>query len=188
MGHPLAAGVLMVMDENPTKATGPVGPETLGRLFDEHATPLEFYARQWCANPEDVVQEVFILLAAEPESPQNPTAWLYCAVRTRALNSSRSARRRQRHESVAAHGEAAWFVPSPGDRIDAHMAADVLETLPDDQREVVVAHVWGGLSFRQIGELAGISSSTAHRRYDAALSTLREELGMPCLKNSSIEE
>ena len=50
----------------------------------------------------DVVQEAFILLAAEPEAPQNAAAWLYCVVLTRALNASRSARRRQRHEVATA--------------------------------------------------------------------------------------
>ena len=39
---------------------GRVGPEILGRLFDEHAAALVLYARQWCESAEDVVQEAFL--------------------------------------------------------------------------------------------------------------------------------
>lgn len=178
----------MVMDDNRPKATGPLGPERIGRLFDEHAVPLEFYARQWCSNPEDVVQEAFILLAGERRAPEHVVAWLYRVVRTRALNASRSARRRQRHEAAAVESQAPWFVSSPGDRLDAHRAAETLDELPDEEREVVVAHVWGGLTFRQIADLIGISRSTAHRRYESALATLQEKLGTSCLKNSSTKD
>ena len=55
--------------------------------------------------------------------------------------------------------------------------------LPDDEREAVVAHIWGGLTFQQIGALAGISASTAHRRFVSALAALRQKLGITCLKN-----
>jgi RNA polymerase sigma-70 factor (ECF subfamily) len=39
------------------------------------------------------------------------------------------------------------------------------------------------LTFEQIGELTGVSSSTAHRRYLAGLSALRERLRVPCPKD-----
>jgi RNA polymerase sigma-70 factor (ECF subfamily) len=52
--------------------------------------------------------------------------------------------------------------------------------LPLDEREVIVAHLWGGLTFEQIAAVAGCSSSTAHRRYAAGLSALRERLHVPC--------
>jgi len=57
--------------------------------------------------------------------------------------------------------------------------------LPIEQREVIVAHVWGGLSFEQIGELIGSSASTAHRWYVAGLTLLRERMGVPCPSKSS---
>jgi RNA polymerase sigma-70 factor (ECF subfamily) len=155
----------------------------LRRLIDGHAAALEFYARRWCASPEDVVQEALVLLAAERQVPEDAVAWLYRVVRTRAINASRSARRRRRHEAAAALPETAWLAPSPGDAIDAKAAARALAELPDDERGVVVAHVWGGLTFRQIGELTGTSDSTAHRRYVSALDALRQKLGIACLEN-----
>ncbi len=45
---------------------------------------------------------------------------------------------------------------------------------------MIVAHLWGGLTFEQIAELAGCSPSTAHRRYVAGLANLRERLHVPC--------
>jgi len=72
---------------------------------------------------------------------------------------------------------------SSADLIDAATAADALESLPLEQREVVVARIWGGLSFIQIGQLVGVSDSAAHRRYEAGLSALRQKLRVSCQKN-----
>ena len=46
--------------------------------------------------------------------------------------------------------------------IDGATASGALQTLPLEQREAIVAHLWGGLTFEQVGELAGASSSTVH--------------------------
>ena len=62
-------------------------------------------------------------------------------------------------------------------------AAAELSALPIEQREVIVAHLWGGLTFEQIAEVSGTSSSTAHRLYGSGLSTLRERLGVSCRKS-----
>ena len=157
----------------------PMGPESLARLLDGHAAALVLYARQWCVAPEDVVQEAFVKLAAQRRPPANPVAWLHRVVRNGALSAARADQRRRRHESAAAARRPAWFVSSTAD-LDASAAARALERLPGDQRETVVAHVWGGLTFEQIGELTGVSASTAHRRYLAALEALRERLDAPC--------
>ena len=63
---------------------------------------------------------------------------------------------------------------------DAQTAAAVLESLALEQREIVIARIWGGLSFEQIGRLVSVSDSAAHRRYEAALSALRQKLRVPC--------
>jgi RNA polymerase sigma factor (sigma-70 family) len=165
-------------------AGGAVGPELLGRLFDRHAAALELYARQLCDCAEDVVQEALIEFARQPCPPDDAAAWLYRVVRNKAISASRSARRRKRHESEAAGRRSAWFERSAADLIDAGVAAAALESLPVEQREVVVARIWGGLSFQQIGQLVGASDSAAHRRYEAALLALRQKLRVPCLKNN----
>jgi len=157
--------------------------ELLGRLLDEHGPALELYARQWCGNPEDAVQEALIELARQASPPRDLLPWLYRVVRNKAASAGRAARRRQRHESGAAETRSGWFLPAGVDGLDAQTAAAALESLSLEHREVVVAHVWGRLSFAQIGSLLGTSDSTAHRRYLAALTALRERLNVPCPKS-----
>ena len=163
-----------------------MGPEVLGRLIDEHAAALVLYARQWCATPEDVVQEALLKLIAQRKPPDRLVSWLYRVVRNAAIDASRSAERRRRHESRAAARTPAWFCAGETAEIDADAASSALQTLPVEQREVIVAHLWGGLTFEEIGELIDASSSTAHRWYLAGLITLRERLGVLCPRKASI--
>ena len=164
------------------------GPEQLGRLLDEHGAALVLYAQQWCASPEDVVQEAFLKLVREPVLPANAVGWLYRVVRNGAISAVRSAARRVRREAQVASIRQAWFEPTAEGRVDAEEAAAALEQLPLEQRETLIARLWGGLSFQEIAELTGTSVSTAHRRYQAGLSTLRERLGVACPQNKSCPE
>ena len=86
-----------------------MSPKDLAFLVDSHAQALILFARQWCAAPEDVVQEAFLKLVAQQPPPHNPVPWLYRVVRNAALSAARTARRRQRHEAVAAARAPAWF-------------------------------------------------------------------------------
>ncbi|MHC4402867.1 MAG: RNA polymerase sigma factor [Planctomycetota bacterium] len=171
------------MEASDPKATGPTGPELLRRLLQRQGPALTLYARQFCDCPDDCVQEALVELARRAEVPEDVVPWLYRVVRNRAISASRSSRRRRRRERAVAEGRQAWFTPSPEDALDAESAEAALGSLAQQQREVVVAHVWGGLTFKEIGRLAGVSDSTAHRRYEAALEALRERLGVSCPKN-----
>jgi RNA polymerase sigma-70 factor (ECF subfamily) len=157
-----------------------VGPELLERLAKEHAAALVLYARQWCDAPEDVVQEAFLKLVVQKRPPDNPVPWLYRVVRNGALASSRAARRRRRHEAVAAARAPAWFATAEDAGLDVEATTAALRALPVEQREAIVAHLWGGLTFEQIGALAGCSAATAYRYFVAGLSALRERLRVPC--------
>jgi RNA polymerase sigma-70 factor (ECF subfamily) len=136
------------------------------------------YARQWCDTPQDVVQDAFLQLVRQAEMPQCAAAWLYQVVRNRAISVSRSAARRRKHEGRSAAEAVTWFAPAEDSRLDAEAAAQALATLPLEQRETVIAKLWGGLSFDEIAGLMQTSASTAHRRYQAALTVLRERLGV----------
>jgi RNA polymerase sigma-70 factor (ECF subfamily) len=111
--------------------------------------------------------------------------WLYRVVRNGAISAGRGARRRQAHETAAAQQAGVWFDGGEDVRIDAELAARCLEALPLEQREVIVARLWGGLSFQEIGELVGTSSSTAHRWYEAGLQALRERLEPSCPRKTN---
>jgi RNA polymerase sigma-70 factor (ECF subfamily) len=150
------------------------GPELLTRLLDEHGAALVLYARQWCAGPEDVVQEAFMRLMRESTVPTNVVGWLYRVVRNGAISASRSAARRTRHEFRAAKQSEHWFETNHDERLDATAAAAALAALAIPLRETIVLRLWGGLSFDQIAEVTQTSTSTAHRRYLAGLVALRE--------------
>jgi RNA polymerase sigma-70 factor (ECF subfamily) len=156
---------------------GRVGPEILSRLFDEHASALVLYARQWCEAADDVVQEAFLSLARQRTAPDRVVPWLYRVVRNAALAAARGERRRRRREERASGGES-WFATAD-DRIDARLAQTLLSELQPEIREVIVARLWGGLTFEEIARVQGCSLTTAHRRYQAGLARLHERLERP---------
>src|SRR4051794_15689962 len=165
-----------------------VTPELLGRLLDEHGGALGLYAAPWTESADDCVQEALIELAALQRLPASPAAWLYRVVRNRAISHFRSTRGRERREQLALRLRPP--VSREGDRPrraidpDSEQLAAALAALNDEIREIVVARIWGQLNFEQIAELAGCSTSTAHRRYEAGLAALRERLSLPCPTNA----
>jgi DNA-directed RNA polymerase specialized sigma24 family protein len=65
------------------------------------------------------------------------------------------------------------------DRIDAAHAARLLDELDAETREIIIARVWGGLTFHEVARLQGCSLTTVHRRYQAGLARLYERLESP---------
>jgi RNA polymerase sigma factor (sigma-70 family) len=162
-----------------------LAPEQLATILRTQGGPLRLYALGFLTGlvsspADDVVQEAFIKLARQTPVPNDPTAWLYRVVRHAALSARRGAVRRRKHETEAAGERGAWFQPAADSRLDALEAAAALERLEESLRETVVAHLWGGLTFEQIGALTGTSSSTAHRRYEEGLRELRKHWKQPC--------
>ena len=161
---------------------GRLSPEDLGRLFDEHAGALVLFARQWCDVPEDIVQDAFVALARQGESPHRPVAWLFRVVRNGAIAAARQSRRRRHRERRAADPEGAtgapWFAATD-DRLDAQHATRLLAELDTETRAVIVARLWGGLTFEEVARLQGCSLTTAHRRYQAGLARLHARLESP---------
>jgi RNA polymerase sigma factor (sigma-70 family) len=167
----------------------PAGPELLGQLLDRHGRALVLFARQWCVSPEDVVQEAFVRLARERPCPHDPAAWLFRVVRNGAISAGRSESRRRRHEATAAELSGADpFEPTSETTLDSQTATEALDQLQPDEREVVIARLWGGLTFTQIAEINETSASGVHRKYQNALQKLRKLLGEPCLPNDSTKK
>lgn len=162
----------------------PWDPELLERLLDTHAATLELFAAQWTNAPADCVQEAFIQLMRQKELPRNVKAWLFRVVRNGAISMARASQRRKKHETRAADMGSTWFVNDPSASLDAVAVTETLQLLPNEQREVIVARLWGGLTFEQIADVVDASSSSVHRRYEAGLQALRERLDLSWLNNS----
>ena len=142
--------------------------------------------RRSASDAEDAVQDVFLelfrpdgaLARVSREKPGGFKTFLYAVVRNGALAATRGAVRRRRREERVSQDEA-WF--SSTDRhLDAREATRLLAELPLEQREVIVARLWGGLTLEEVAALAGCSVATAHRRYQAGLAELHKRLEGQC--------
>jgi RNA polymerase sigma-70 factor (ECF subfamily) len=152
------------------------------QLYDDHAAALVLYARQWLrseSDAEDAVQDAFVRLLKSPRHfGDKPVPILYQAVKWAALDRLRRMDRLgKREEASVEPGASEGFFENVLEHQErqAQLEAALL-TLPGAQREVLTLHIWGGLSFREIGTTLGISQNTAASRYRYALKSLSESL------------
>lgn len=142
---------------------------------------------------EDILQEVFYELV-EAYRMMNPveqvTAWLFRVARNRITDLFRRKNRegaRANPSALSENGEELPLLerlPSPNAGPDAAYARnalieeldDALDELPDEQREVFVAHELMGYSFKEISERTGIGVNTLLSRKHYAVLHLRERL------------
>jgi len=154
----------------------PLTVPEINDLVHDWTPRLYFFARQWTDAPEDAVQQAFLDLYRSHTRPGNVVAWLFKATRDAAMNLRRAERRRDHRENAAASSSPNWFVPNEDDRLDGETVTQKLQELPSELREVVVARLWGELTFEQIAVSMQTSTATAHRRYNEAIAVLRSRL------------
>lgn len=156
--------------------------------LDEHGPRLVLVARQWVAchaDAEDVVQTAFVRFWKHADQARDPLAYLYRTVRNTAMNHHRSTSRRRQHEDAAAQQPTRRepLFTDPADRAEqaelGEQVATALNTLPIEQREVVVMRVWGQLSFEAIGEAVQAPARTAQSRYRYGIDALRRAVISP---------
>lgn len=158
-----------------------ISPNELSQLWRNHASALVLLARSRCGGvkdqAEDCVQEAFIRLASQVPVPADCLAWLVRVVRNAAIDASRAQRRRIAREQDTARAHQVYSESEiPTTEITSRDVLVALEMLESDTREIVIAHIWNNLSFRQIADAFEISHATAHRRYEAGLIELRNAL------------
>jgi RNA polymerase sigma factor (sigma-70 family) len=143
-------------------------------LYQQHGPGLLLYAcsllgRKHAA--EDVLQQVFMKLLEQNSIPEEPKPYLFRAVHNVALNQIRSETKQVELADIEP-----WFEAPQQDHA-AHVTLTVeLMRIPEGQRQVIVLHIWGGLSFDEIGSVLAISANTAASRYRYALQKLRDAL------------
>ncbi len=134
------------------------------------------YARQWCTSPDDALQDALIDLTQQSRVPSDVVGWLFKAVRFKAINQSRSDQRRSRHQQLAAAQRDDWFDFDPTAAMQSQELESFLVELEPLAREIVVARIWGEMSFEQITDLVDRPLSTVHRHYQRALKSLESKL------------
>lgn len=144
-------------------------------LYRQHGAALLLFAAAISGDrgrAQDAVHQVF-LKAIENGSVSvsqaiNKKAYLFACVRNAVLNDAKVQDR-----NMPLDVDSAWFSPPDRDYAGEQNLRRALGELPDDQREVIVLHVWGEFTFSAIGDLLGVSSNTAASRYRYALAKLR---------------
>jgi RNA polymerase sigma-70 factor (ECF subfamily) len=157
---------------------GPTGQnaEEIEALYRQHGAALLLFARSISgdrARAEDVVHQVFLKLikTGELARANDKKAYLFACVRNAALNDSKMQRR-----STALEADTMWFTPPERDYAAEATLRRALGVLPEEQREVIVLHLWGGFTFAEIAGLLDISSNTAASRYRYGLAKLRDAM------------
>ena len=142
---------------------------------------------------EDILQDVFSELVEAyrlMKTVEQVTAWLFRVARNRITDLFRRRTREARAAEPAKFNEQGEellldeLLPSPDAGPDAVYARgvlvealdDALEELPQEQREVFIAHELMGYSFKELAEQSGTSVNTLLSRKHYAVLHLRERL------------
>jgi RNA polymerase sigma factor (sigma-70 family) len=150
----------------------PIDAENLGKLLDRYWAVLVAWVGSSREGTDDVVQSAFIKLSMEDPAPSNCAAWLFTVTKRLAINESLSRSKRRSRESLVA-SQKTEIDGSGGDSNEFELL-DLLNTLSSHEREVVIARIWGGLSFDQIASVFGEPKATVWRVYQSGINRLRE--------------
>jgi RNA polymerase sigma factor (sigma-70 family) len=167
---------------------GPFNPGEFEELFEAHADRMVLYARQWVdrETAEDVVQDVFVKLMQVKKRPTALKPWLYRLVRNRAISRLRSGGRRARRDGTAREqDQPGWFRADPDALLDIHETQQLLQSLAEPNREVVMLRIWGDLTINEVSKVTSLAPSTVLRRYKEGLHEIRTKLGESCRSMNS---
>lgn len=167
-----------------------IEPAVLHQIWTEHVDRLLLIARSIGEPAEDAVQEAFVRLAVQSEVPKDPVAWLVRVLRNQLLAWHREGSRRRRREQARA-AESSWLAESPTEMSEEWSSLEItrqLQRLQNEDRQIIVMHLWGELTFQQIADILGRSRSTVHRQYQRALAELRSLCSTPSNASSLLAE
>lgn len=144
------------------------------------------------SDAEDIVQEVFfeLVVAYRLMKPiEQVGAWLFRVARNRITDRFRKRRPELSGSGIQTNDEGEMLLlegilPSPDAGPDAAYARvvlleeldDALEELPEEQRDVFIAHEIDGRSYKELAAESGLSINTLLSRKHYAVMHLRERL------------
>jgi RNA polymerase sigma-70 factor (ECF subfamily) len=124
---------------------------------------------------EDAVQDVFVSLAKSRRrlgEVEDIEAYVFASLRyvvsARVKRRKRESLHLRQLAMIRRDSQAAVLMEDP--------MSDELAQLPPEQREVIVLKIDGGLTFKQIAGVLGVSQNTAASRYRYAIEKLRARL------------
>jgi|SRR6185312_3087632 len=167
----------------------------ISQVVKEEQARLRNFIRRRVTDPDDaddILQEVFFELveAYRLMKPiEHAGAWLFRAARNRIIDRFRK-KKPERLQDMAAVTESGdeisleELLPSPELGPDAAYTRallmdaieDALDELPDEQREVFIAHEFEGRSFKELAAETGVSINTLLSRKRYAMLHLQRRL------------
>ncbi len=152
----------------------------------QHERPLLLYAWRLIGNAErarEIVQESFAKLVVEQNKGGlngSLTPWLYAVCRNQALDVRRKERRMKLMIDPEQQAGDIASSSDPADEVEqtdtTSRVINLLAHLPAKQREVIRLKFQGGLSYRQISDVTGLSESNVGFLIHTGLKTLRERM------------
>lgn len=126
------------------------------------------------SDAEDAMQDTFLRIAkyaGNYDAAGNARAWIMAIARNAAVD---TANRRE----IPSSGEPVYEnAQARGDFTQAAEAEALLAELPVSERQIVVLKAVDGLSYKEIGEITGITPEAARKRYTRAIAFLKEKGG-----------
>jgi RNA polymerase sigma factor (sigma-70 family) len=181
------------MDEPPSITSMTERDRQISEIIAEERSRLRNFIRRRVPDPrdaEDILQDVFYELVEANRllmPIQHVTGWLFRVARNRITDLFRK-KKPESFSDAADEGDEAlqWedLLPSPDAGPEALYARNVLldalelaiDELPEEQREVFVAHELEGRSFKEMAAATGVSVNTLLSRKRYAVLHLRERL------------
>ncbi len=156
------------------------------RLYDSVAGQMLGYLRgRGAHDPEGLVGDAFVQIARNLRSFHGDEAgfrsWAFTVAHHRLIDERRRLNRRpkettipnDRLEDLKAHDDVAFEAI---EAVDRSAVIDLLNTLSEDQRNVVLLRVLGGLSTQETAAAIGKSEGSVRVLLHRALNALREHM------------
>ena len=136
--------------------------------YEQYKNGIFRYALSITKDPllaEDILHDTFLKLLSGGIrcASGKEQAWLYRIARNLCYDHLRKAKREQSYMEI----------PSQLDGRFEYI--DLISSLSPVEQEIVTLKIIGGLTHKEIGSVLGISSSATQKRYERAISKLRNE-------------
>lgn len=159
-------------------------PVAFAALADQYYPTVYRYAFKWSRaqeDAEDIAQEVFLKLAGSMHLFDKRalfTTWLYRVTANCARDYARKNRRWKNDSSSDPLENETIASPNPGpeQNVIANNILNVVETLPDKQKEAVLLVYAEGMNHREAAAVIGCAETTVSWRIFQAKRTLRKVL------------
>ncbi len=152
------------------------------KKYKDNLLRLAFALLNDTSGAEDIVHDCFVSFAQSSEKLKlngSLKSYLATCVVNRVRNANKT---RRRQENIGLDGAASvesnskrpeqWIIDSE----QLRQLNNALAQLPEQQREVIILHLQGGMKFKAIAELQDVSINTVQSRYRYGLDKLRSIL------------